>query len=697
MVLSSRFATLFALTAALLTVGRSAQAQTDLKGPGQTHPFSAKDLATLDRLSDPQVSPDGRYVAYDLRVVDYAANKAHHAIWLIDLTAKDAAPRRLAVSDGGATNPRWSADSTSIYFLSDRSGSDQVWRTDIAGAVAAQATRLSLDVGAFRLSPDGRHIVVAMAVFPDAEDPAATKLKRDAVKARKASGMVYDKLFVRHWDTWADGTRNHLFSLSLDASGGASGAATPLMAGFDGDAPGKPFGGDEDFSLSPDGQTVYFSARLAGASEPWSTNFDLYAAPIDGSAAPKDLTADNPAADASPVVSPDGRVLAWRAEKRPGFEADRFGVWVMDLKTGARREIDPGWDHSAEGLTWSADGKSLLTTAEDVGQARLFVIDVKSGAVKALSGQGHVSAFSLGGETLVYARDALNSPSQLFRLADRGAATKLTDIGADKLAGVGFSDYEQFSFAGWNGETVHGYVVKPYGWQPGRKYPVAFLIHGGPQGSFGDSWSYRWNPEVWAGWGFAVVMIDFHGSTGYGQAFTDAISQHWGDRPLEDLQKGWAAALGKYDFLDGDHACAAGASYGGFMIYWIAGNWNRPWKCLVDHDGVFDNVEMGYATEELWFSERENGGLPWVNPAGYERFNPSSHVAEWTKPMLVIHSGRDYRIPLEQGLGAFTALQRKGVPSEFLTFPDENHWVLKPQNSVQWHDTVEAWIKKWTQ
>ena len=659
-------------------------------------PLTAKALATMDRASDPQTSPDGRLVAYDLRGVDYAANTSHHAIWLVDLTAKTPAPHRLAISEGGATNPRWSADGKALYFLSGRSGSDQVWKTDTMGAGAAQVTHLPLDVGSFRLAADGKHIVVSMAVFPDAEDPATTKQRLDGVKDRKATGVLYDKLFVRHWDTWADGTRNHLFSLALDSAGVASGAPTPLMPGFDGDCPTKPMGADEDFGLSPDGRTVYFSARLAGTSEPWSTNFDLYAAPIDGSAPPKDLTADNPAWDAGPVASPDGRWLAYRAQKRPGFESDRYGVWVMDLATGAKHEIDPAWDRSADALAWSADGKSLVATAEDVGQARLFSIDVKTGAATALTGEGHVSAFSLAGKTLVYARDALNSPTQLYRLGGHGAPVQLTEAGADKTGGVDFSAFEQFSFPGWNGETVHGYVVKPYGYQPGHKYPVAFLIHGGPQGSFGDSWSYRWNPEVWAGWGFAVVMIDFHGSTGYGQAFTDSISQHHGDRPLEDLQKGWAAALSKYDFLDESHACAAGASYGGYMIYWIAGVWNKPWKCLIDHDGVFDDHMLGYSTEELWFSEWEDGGLPWVNPEGYERFNPANHVADWTKPMLVIHSGRDYRIPLEQGLGAFTALQRKGVPSQFLTFPDENHWVLKPQNSVEWHDTVEAWIKRWT-
>jgi acylaminoacyl-peptidase len=261
---------------------------------------------------------------------------------------------------------------------------------------------------------------------------------------------------------------------------------------------------------------------------------------------------------------------------------------------------------------------------------------------------------------------------------------------------VEFGAYEPFTFPGWNGETVHGYVVKPAGFVAGKRYPVAFIVHGGPQGSFADGWSYRWNPQTYAGAGFASVFVDFHGSTGYGQAFTDAISAHWGDRPLEDLQKGWSAALTRYPFLDGNRACALGASYGGFMIYWMEGVWSAPWKCLVDHDGVFDNRMMGYATEELWFSEWENGhATPWENPGNYERFNPINHVADWHTPMLVIHSGRDYRIPLEQGLAAFTALQRKGIASEFLTFPDENHWVLKPQNSVEWHTTVLDWLRRW--
>ncbi|MBA3810692.1 MAG: S9 family peptidase [Caulobacteraceae bacterium] len=663
-------------------------------GGALARPFTARDLATLDRLSDPQVSPDGRFVAYDLRTADYEANTARHAIWLVCASCRTGAPRRLSLGGKDATNPRWAPDGRFFHFLSGRSGNDQVWRSDTAGVVATQVTRLPLDVGAFRLSPDGKRIVVSQAVFPGAEDPAATKARLDAAKAGKSTGVLHDRLFARHWDAWADGTRNHLFSLALDANGVAAGAPVPLMTGFDGDAPSKPFGDDADFTISPDGATVVFSARVAGKSEPWSTNFDLWSAPIDGSAAPRNLTADNPACDAQPVFSPDGRALAWRAQKRPSFETDRFGVWVMDLKTGAKREVDPTWDRSAAWLGWANDGHTVFVTAEDVGQTRLFSIDVAGGAVKPLTADGDVNAVSVAGSSVVYARDSLDGPAQLHAPLAEGS-TQLTHIDGDTLAGIQFSPFEPFTFPGWNGETVHGYVVKPYGYRPGKTYPVIFLIHGGPQGSWSNSWSYRWNPQVWAGWGYAVVTVDFHGSTGYGQAFTDAISQHWGDRPLEDLQKGWSAALAKYPFLDGKRACAAGASYGGYMVYWIAGVWSGPWKCLIDHDGVFDNRMMGFSTEELWFSEWENGGTPWDNPKGYERFNPILHVADWSKPMLVIHSARDYRIPLEQGLAAFTALQRKGIPSEFLTFPDENHWVLKPRNSVEWHDTVEAWLKRW--
>ena len=300
------------------------------------------------------------------------------------------------------------------------------------------------------------------------------------------------------------------------------------------------------------------------------------------------------------------------------------------------------------------------------------------------------------GNRVAFLLDHLRAPADVYSVAREGGPTiQLTNVNAGRLADLAFGEPEQFSFAGARGDTVYGWVVKPVGFDPSKTYPIAFLIHGGPQSSFANNFHYRWNPQTYAGAGYAAVMIDFHGSTGYGQAFTDAIRDDWGATPFEDLQKGLDAALSKYPWLDGTNACALGASYGGFMVNWIAGNWPDRFRCLVSHDGNLDERAAYYGTEELWFPEWEHHGTPWENPAGYSKHNPVDHVAAWKTPMLVIHGGRDYRIPDTQGMATFTALQRKGIPSQFLYFPDENHWVLKPANSVLWHETVLGWLDRW--
>jgi dipeptidyl aminopeptidase/acylaminoacyl peptidase len=682
--------------AASVVVLAAAASAAHAQAPQKAHVFTAKDMASLDRLSDPRVSPDGRYVLYSVRTLDYPANRAANSLWIADLKAR-MLPRRLQISDGGASSGRWSADGKTIYFSSSRtSGTEQVFRTDVMGETATQVTKAPFDVQAFRVAPDGKTIVVGQAVFPDCADLACTEGRLAAKTATKATGVVYDRLFVRHWDTWADGTKNHLFAWTLGPDGAATGQPIDLMKGFDGDTPTKPYGGDDDFTISPDGRTLTFSAKVAGKDEAWTTNYDVWSVPLDGSAKPRNLTEANKAWDTAPVYSADGKWAAYRAMKRPGFEADRFGIIVRDLATGQARELAPTWDRSADAIAWSRDGKTIYATALDVGQGKLFAIAVKSGKVTPLTGEGHVGAFDVGPSGLVYASDSLKSPSELYMTVPKGGPVKVASVSSEALKDVAWGEPEQFDFKGWNDETVHGFVLKPANYDAAKKYPVAFLIHGGPQGSFSNGWSYRWNPQVYANAGYAVVMVDFHGSTGYGQAFTDAISQHWGDRPLEDLQKGWAAALSKYSFLDGDRACALGASYGGYMVNWIAGNWNAPWKCLVNHDGVFDTRAMGYSTEELWFTEWENGGAPWQPNTTYETFNPALHVDKWVKPQLVVQGQLDYRIPVEQGLATFTALQRKGVPSKLLYFPNENHWVLKAQNSVQWHKEVLDWLDQWT-
>ncbi|MBK7268291.1 MAG: S9 family peptidase [Flavobacteriales bacterium] len=660
----------------------------------QARPFTYQEMLLLDRISGLSVDATGHYALFNVRATDMEKNKGVSALWLKDLSEPTTPERKLGVSEGGARDAQWSPDGQTIYFLSSRGegGTAQVWKTDVSGAKAEQVTRLPLDVGAYRIAPDTKSLVVSLAVFPECTgDEIACTVKKQAERAvDKSSGEVYTKVFVRHWDTWADGTRNHLFRIAIDGSGAQPVALTP---GYDGDVPSKPFGGNEDFFITPDSRSVYFSGREAGTTEPWSTNFDIYNVPMGGGPF-TNLTAENKAWDASPRVSPDGKTLAYKAMKRPGFEADRFEIKLRDV-AGKVATLAADWDRSVDDFAWSRDGKSLFVVAGDVGRTRLFKIDVSTGTVTALSKDGHIDAFHETPGGFVFLKSALNSPSQLYLSKPGGVIDmdpiNLTAVNA-KLKDLAFGAYEQFQFKGWNEETVHGFVVKPAGYVEGKKYPVAFLIHGGPQGSFGDGWSYRWNPQSYAGAGYAVVMIDFHGSTGYGQAFCDAISQHWGDRPLEDLQKGWAYALKTYPFLDGDRAAALGASYGGFMVNWIAGNWKAPWKCLVSHDGVFDARSMGFTTEEMWFEEWEQGGSVFTDPAKYDAFNPMLQAKDWSVPMLVIHSDLDYRIGVEQGIGAFTALQAKGVPSAFLRFPDENHWVLKPQNSMKWHKTVFGWL-----
>jgi dipeptidyl aminopeptidase/acylaminoacyl peptidase len=661
--------------------------------------FDVRDMVALERVSSPTLSPDGSLLVFAKRQMDAEVSKASTSLWLSNLTpGKNGGPRRLTPEGWNVNSPVFSADGRSVYFLSANSGSQQLYVMPAAGGTPRQLTAFAVDVDSFKLSPQGDRIVFSAGVFQDCgSNLECSKQRVEAADAAKASGKVFDELFVRHWDAWNDGRRNTLFVAALPAAAAAPvHAASAISASIAGDAPSKPFGGNDDYAWAPDGRSVVASIRVAGRSESWSTNFDLYQLDASGRQAPRNLTAANPAWDAGPVFSADGKTLYYRAMRRPGFEADRFALMALDLASGKPREIAADWDRSAGEIVLSADGRAIYTSADDVGEHPLFRVDIASGEVEKLVGEGSVHAPVLAGATLAFTRNSLKSGDQILVAdVDGKAARALTPSTADMLPEVNFGDFEQFAFKGWNGDTVHGYVVKPYNYQPGRKYPVAFLIHGGPQGSFGNGWSYRWNPQTYAGQGYAVVMIDFHGSTGYGQAFTDAISQHWGDRPLEDLQKGWAAALQQYDYLNGDKACALGASYGGFMTYWIAGNWNAPWKCLVDHDGVFDNRMMGYSTEELWFSEWENGGTPWQNPAGYEKFNPVNHVDNWRAPILVIHGQQDFRIPVEQGLAAFTAAQRKGVPSKLLYFPDENHWVLKPQNSILWHDTVNGWLKQY--
>ncbi len=643
-------------------------------------------LAMMERVSDPRLSPDGKRVLYNVRTTDWAGNKGVTALWVIEA---DGSNRRLAASDGGASAGRWAPDGQAIYFLSSRGGSSQVWRTDAQGQAAVQVTTLPVEVTSFRVAPDGRSLILAAPVFIDCADLNCT---RDRLKARADSPSTvrgYDRLPLRPWDSWNDQRRSHLFVQPLNGSGLADGQPRDLMPGLDADVPSRPQGGEGEYVVSPDGRWLVVATQTQGRTEVFTSNSDLFRIPVSGGA-PVNLTEANTAADFAPVFSPDGRRLAWVAGRRENVGGDQGVIMVADADGSNARVLTPGWDRGPGGLSWRSDGRALYATAAEDGQSKLFSIDARTGVVTTLTDEGTVAAYDEADGRLVLAHEAFDRPTQIV---EGGHA--VTRHNAEALASVSLSQAEPYAFSGWNGEEVRGWVFKPAGYQEGRRYPVVYLIHGGPKSPWTSGWSYRWNPQTYTGAGFAVVMINFHGSPGYGQAFTDAINNHWGDRPLEDLRKGWVAALERNAWIDGDRACALGASYGGYMVNMIAGKWNEPWACLVNHAGVFEVGGLMNAMDIGNFIH-EFGGPSWERAELYAEMSPGTYAGDWTKPMLVLHGSRDFRVPIEQGLATFSALQREGVESRFVHVPDENHWVLKPRNWVDWQQEILDWTAEHT-
>ncbi|MEO6774325.1 MAG: S9 family peptidase [Kofleriaceae bacterium] len=672
------------LLAMLLIAGTAGVATSAPKG------LTIQDMLAMQRVGEPHVSPDGTRVAFAVRDTDFDANRGRYDIYVAKVDGSGV--ERMTTSPENDTDPAWSPDGRWIYFLSTRSGSAQVWRIALGGGEAEQVTKLAVDVNGFEVFPDGKRLALTADVYPDARS-FADSAKRDEDKAKsKVKAKIYTELFFRHWDTWEDGKYSHLFVWAPERPEGA----LDLTPGMATDTPVKPFDGMEDISIAPDGRSIAYLARVGGRTQAWTTNTDVFLVATDGRTRAIDLTAANQAYDFMPTFSPDGRSLAITMMTRPGFESDRTRLAIIDLATKRLRVVTEAWDRSVGGIEWAKDGRTIYTTTDNVGNHSVFAIDVATGTAKLLLDKGTNEAPQVAGDRLVIVRDTLELPAELFTLAlDGTRLTQITHFNDARVKTIAWGAYEQYTFKGAHGDTVHGFVIKPAGWVRGQKYPVAFLIHGGPQGSFDDHFHYRWNPEVFAGHGYGVVMVDFHGSTGYGQAFTDAISGDWGGAPYDDLMMGLDAALGKYTWLDGKRAAALGASFGGYMINWINGKTDR-FKALVVHDGNNDERSAYLATEELWFPEWEHGGTPWDKPEGYAKHEPFDLIKNWKTPTLVVHGGRDFRVVETQGMATFTALQRKGVPSRFLYFPDENHWVQKPQNSKLWHDEVFAWIDHYT-
>lgn len=676
-------------------------------------PMSAEDLVTLPRLGAPAVNAAGTLAVYSVTVTDPATLKRSPTHYVIDLGNPGAAPTPLTLPIRASDLAFGSDDQ--LFFLSSEhpqgegvEARSRVWRVALAkDGTAGQAQLVAgfphADVAGFKLAPNGSTIALWGEIPRECPTFGCAEASPRHLPG-PGTGRLYDAKdgFVRHWDRWATpGVHNRVFVFPLK-DGAVQSDGVPVdgldpATGITADTPILPFGGGEDIAFAPDGSRLYFTARLSNAAEPTSTNLDLYVSDLSGGA-PRLLTADNQATDTMPAPSPDGRYLAWLAMDRPTYEADRLSVRLLDLKTGKTRNLTQATDLSFGSLTWSADGKRLFATAQKVLDTPAFSIDPASGKVTELNlmagNEAHIANLvPLPGGGMLFTRDSLGAPAELFLSDAGGQARPLTDVATSRMGQMANIVTRRFSFAGANGDTVWGQITRLAD-QEGP-IPAILYIHGGPQGSFNDSWSTRWNPRVTASQGYAVISIDFHGSTGYGQDFTDAINRDWGGKPLEDLKKGLDAALTLDRQIDGSRACAMGASYGGYMVNWIAGQWADRFACLVNHNGLFDNRAFAHSTEELWFPHWDFGGSYEEARETYEKWNPANHVGNWKTPMLVVLGEKDFRVPYTQGLGAFTMLRQRGIPAQLLVFPDENHWVLGAKNSLQWHQTVFAWLDRW--
>lgn len=650
----------------------------------EKRPLRFEDLFGMKRVSDVQVSPDGTWAAYVQAEYSIDKNSSTKDIWLVSL--RDGKTRRLTTSPASDWSPRWMPGSHDLAFLSTRGGNAQVWSISIDGGEATPLTGVYGGIDEFVLSSDGKSLLFVSEVWPNCPTEEANKKCDEARASEKCTGKILDRLFFRSWNRWVDEKYSHLFLFDL-----ATGRSRELTAGKL-RVPPLDLATGSSFCCSPDGTELLYVAN-ATDQPALNTNNDVFRLRLSGGEA-ENLTRENHANDCGVSYSPDGRYMAWLAMSRPGFEADKLNLVVTERATGMRRVITSNWDRSVDQYTWAPDGKTIYMVTEDRGHSAIFSVPTEGGEVKPLSRGAWNTEVRVtpDGKSLVFLQQASNLPSDVWKMdLASGLTNQLTRVNEERLAQIEMNPIEEFWFDGAKGDKVQGLFVRPPHFEKGKKYPVVFLIHGGPQGMFGDDFHYRWNSQMFAAPGWIAVMINFHGSKGYGQKFTDAVSRDWGGAPYQDIQKGVDYFLANYDFADRDRIAAAGASYGGYMINWISTQTQR-FRCLVSHDGVFDLRSMHGSTEEVWFPEWEYGGAPWQAGTDYEKFSPINFAGNIKTPMLVVHSELDYRVPVSQGFQLFTTLQRQGVESKLLYFPDEDHFVSKPQNARLWWATVTEWI-----
>ncbi|MFL6439890.1 MAG: prolyl oligopeptidase family serine peptidase [Terriglobales bacterium] len=661
---------------------------------GQKHPFTFEAMMALKRIGDPQVSPDGRWVMFSAVEVNLDENTKTSHLWIVAAAGGDS--RQITNGQAGEDRGRFSPDGRSILYTSSAVGGSQIWiagfnsESGTPSGDSHQLTSLSTEADGGLWAGDGRHILFVSEVYPECKDDACNKARDEELANSKVKGKIFTHLFYRHWSSYTRFKRTHLFA--IPAEGGAPVDITP----GDHDVPPFSLGGQDLYAVSPDGQEVAFTSNIDEV-EATSTNNDVFVVPITGGT-PKKISS-SPGSDSTPLYSPDGRYIAFRSQARGGYESDRFRLFLYDRKSGATADLTKNFDRWVNAYVWSPDSSAIYFAGDDHGSSPLWRVRISGGEPeKVVLGFDDEPVIASDGRTVFFSRMSIEAPNEIYKasilatgIAD---AQQLSHVNDSVLSQVAMAPLEPFEFTGANKTKVQGFLLKPPGFNASEKYPLKFLIHGGPQGAWGDDWSYRWNPELFAANGYVIVMINPRGSTGYGQKFIDEINGDWGGKPFVDLMRGLDYVEKTYAFIDRDRECALGASYGGYMIDWMLGHSTR-FKCLVAHDGMFNTVSSFGTTEELWFNTWEFKGTPWTNPGTYKKWSPNLSAPKFKTPTLVVHSQLDYRLDVSEGFQLFTTLQLLKVPSKMLYFPDEGHWVLKPQNSRLWYKTVNEWVDQW--
>jgi dipeptidyl aminopeptidase/acylaminoacyl peptidase len=655
-------------------------------------PMTLDDFFALKRLSDPQISPDGKWIVYVVSVPNREKNSTTSNLWIAP--TGEGAPRQLTTTDKHDRHPRWSPDSRQVLFESDRSGETQLWAIDISGGEARQLTTIASEASGGQFSPDGKSIVFVSSVYPEdsakpfAESDAAHKKRKEEAEKNPVKARVFTRLFYRHWDSWVEGKRQHLFVVPAD--GGEPRDLTP--GDYDAVPTSSTFAAGDEFTFSPDSKSVLFTSP-ARTEEAWNTNHDIWRVALTGGE-PENLTADNPAADGFPRYSPDGKWLAYRRQLKPGFEADQWELVVRAAGGGAPRSLTDPLDASVGEFVWAPDSQSLYFTAEQNGEAKIFQVPREGGAPQPLVHGGTYGGLSISGDGHLAASLAtMSQPAEAVLITPAGKTRNVSQLNRELLAKLELPRPESVQVKVPDGKSMQMWILKPPGFDASKKWPLAYLVHGGPQGAWEDAWSWRWNPELWAAQGYVVALPNPRGSTGFGQEFTNEISGDWGGKVFDDLMAG-VDYLEKQPYIDRDRMAAAGASFGGYMMNWFEGHTNK-FKTLITHCGVYNFDSMYSTTDELWFDEWEHGGPPWETRESYEKHSPHRFAHNFKTPMLIIHNDLDFRVPVGEGYQLFTTLQRLGVPSRMINFPDEGHWVTKPANSQYWHQEVFDWLKQY--